>query len=250
MFHGGLILPADDKISTGLSRHSNFRKGGQLDKLPFDIHQAVRLLREAVQPYPKAALFELAEMGYHTVFQQVVACIISIRTRDEVTLPAAQRLFAAAATTAQVAALDPAEIERLIMPSTFHERKALQIKALAQRAAQEFGGELPCDAQVIQSFAGVGLKCANLTLGIACRQPRVSADVHVDRVTNRWGYIQTRTPEQTSQALENNLPLAYWIEINALLVPFGKHICTGVAPRCSTCPLLAMCRQVGVTVHR
>jgi endonuclease-3 len=121
---------------------------------------------------------------------------------------------------------------------------------MAERVVVEFGGELPCEAEVLTSFSGVGLKCANLVLGIACGQPRVSADVHVDRVTNRWGYVRTRTPEQTSQALENKLPERYWVEINRLLVPFGKHICTGRLPRCSTCPVLAMCQQAGVTAHR
>jgi len=111
----------------------------------------------------------------------------------------------------------------------------------------EFGGELPCDPEIMQTFAGVGLKCANLAAGVACGYPRVSADVHVDRIANRWGYVQTRSPEQTSRALEAKLPPAYWIEINRLLAPFGKHICTRARPRCSTCPLLAMCRQAGVT---
>jgi endonuclease-3 len=100
------------------------------------------------------------------------------------------------------------------------------------------------------SFHGVGIKCANLVLGIACKQPCVAVDVHVHRVTNRWGYVETRTPEETTQALTAKLPRRFWIEINRLLVPFGKHICTGVLPHCSTCPVLEMCRQVGVKAHR
>jgi endonuclease-3 len=100
------------------------------------------------------------------------------------------------------------------------------------------------------SFQGVGPKCANLTLGIACNLPLIGVDIHVHRVTNRWGYVQAPTPEKTMVALQEKLPQPYWIEINALLVPFGKHICTGVAPKCSTCPLLEMCQQVGVTSRR
>jgi len=100
------------------------------------------------------------------------------------------------------------------------------------------------------SFAGVGLKCTNLVLGIACGQAQVSADIHVHRVTNRWGYVQTTTPEKTSAALEEILPERYWVEINRLLVPFGKFICTGQLPKCSTCPVLVYCRQVGVGRHR
>jgi endonuclease-3 len=114
----------------------------------------------------------------------------------------------------------------------------------------DFGGELPCDETTMRSFAGVGVKCANLALGIACGQPKISVDIHVHRVVNRWGYVRTTSPEQTTIALEAKLPHRHWITINALLVPFGKHICTGIAPKCSTCPVLAMCQQVGVTSHR
>lgn len=219
-------------------------------KAPFDIDRAMARLREAVRPYPPAALFDLAERGFDSPFEQLVACIISIRTLDETTLAAALRLWARARTPAELAALPVEEIERLITPSTFSERKAGQLQALARRVQAEFGGELPCDTEIMMSFAGVGLKCANLAAGIACGQRHVSADVHVDRITNRWGYVQTRSPEQTSRALEAKLPPEDWIEINRLLVPFGKHVCTGLRPRCSTCPLLDMCQQVGVTRPR
>jgi endonuclease III len=109
---------------------------------------------------------------------------------------------------------------------------------------------LPCDFDVLTSFQGVGPKCANLTLGIACGQAKISVDIHVHRITNRWGYVATRTPEATLALLEQKLPQIYWVEINRLLVPFGKHVCTGQRPKCSTCPLLAMCAQVGVTDYR
>jgi endonuclease-3 len=221
-----------------------------MTKKPHDIDVMMDRIRAAVQPFPKAALFQLYEEGFRSPFEQLVACMISIRTLDEVTLPAARRLFSRARTPEAVAALSVEAIDALIHPSTFRERKAVQIKALAKRVNDEFNGELPCDAELIMSFSGVGLKCANLTLGIACGQKRVSADVHVDRVTNRWGYIQTSSPEATSQALESKLPRQYWIEINQLLVPFGKHICTGRLPRCSTCPVLEYCEQVGVEAHR
>ena len=219
-------------------------------KRPFDIATAVRRLRDAVAPYPKAALFELAQDGHASLFEQLVACIISIRTRDETTLPVARRLFAAARTPAAVAALSEAEIDRLIGACTFHEPKAKTIRDIARRTVEEHGGELPCDAETLMSFHGVGPKCANLALGIACGLPLIGVDVHVHRVTNRWGYVATTTPEKTMAALMTTLPRDYWVEINALLVPFGKHVCTGVSPKCSTCPLLEMCRQVGVTTHR
>jgi endonuclease III len=221
-----------------------------MTKSPIDIDLVVRRIRKAVEPFAKAALFELAEDGFDSTFEQLVACIISIRTYDEVMLPTARRLFARARTPEEISRLDPQEIDDLIRPSTFHERKALQIHAIARRVVDEYDGTLPCDQEVMLSFKGVGPKCANLVLGIACGQPYIGVDVHVHRVTNRWGYVQTRSPEQTIQALGEKLPRRYWVDINRLLVPFGKHICTGHLPHCSTCPVLDMCRQVGVTEHR
>lgn len=219
-------------------------------KHPFDIAQAVRRIRAAVRPFPKAALFELAEEGHRSVFEVLIACIISIRTRDETTLPVARSLFARAATAAQIADLMPAEIDRLIRACTFHEVKARTIHAIARQTVSKHGGELPCEPEALLDLKGVGPKCAHLALGIACGRPFIAVDVHVHRVTNRWGYVQAATPEKTMLALEENLPGRYWVEINKLLVPFGKHVCTGTAPRCSTCPVLDMCRQVGVTRHR
>jgi endonuclease-3 len=219
-------------------------------KQPFDIALALRRVRRAVKPYPKAALFELAEAGYRSVFELLAACLISIRTRDETTLPIARRLFARARTPAAVAALSEAELGELLSGSAFAEAKARQIREIAVQAVERHGGDLPCDREVLLGLKGVGPKCANLTLGIACEQPFIGVDIHVHRVTNRWGYVRTASPEKTMAALEAALPRRYWIETNALLVPFGKHVCTGVAPNCSTCPLLEICRQVAVTSHR
>ena len=219
-------------------------------KEPFDIEKAIPLLREAVAPYPKAALFELAADGHTSVFEILVACVISIRTYDEVTLPASRRLFAAARTPEAVAELSEKEIDRLIDPCTYHEPKAKTIREIARKTAQEHNGELPCDYDVLLSFKGVGPKCASLALGIACDLPLIGVDVHVHRIVNRWGYVAAKTPEKTMEALKEKLPQSYRVEINALLVPFGKHVCTGTRPKCSTCPLLEMCRQVGVTAHR
>jgi endonuclease-3 len=219
-------------------------------KRPFDLTEVVRRLRMAVRPLPKAALFQLAEEGLTSVFEQLVACIISVRTYDETTLVAARRLFAVARTPDAMAKLSPNEIDGLIGDCTFHRPKAENIHAIAVRTVDELGGEVPCDPDVLLSFRGVGPKCANLVLGIACGRPAIGVDIHVHRVTNRWGYVKAPTPERTLAVLEERLPKRLWVEINSLLVPFGKHICTGVRPKCSTCPLLEMCRQVGVKEHR
>ena len=192
-------------------------------KRPFDIDLVIERVREAVRPLPKAALFELAEEGYDSPFEQLVACMISIRTLDEVTLPTARRLFARARTAAEVSRLTPEQIDELIHSCSFHEPKARQIHAIARRVVAEYGGELPCEYDVLTSFRGVGPKCANLALGIACGDAGIGVDVHVHRVTNRWGYVQAPTPEQTMAALEARLPRQYWLEINRLLVPFGNQ---------------------------
>jgi endonuclease III len=219
-------------------------------KQPFEIDPAIQRIRAAVQPFPPAAMFDLFDRGFSTPFEQLVACMISIRTLDEVTIPTALRLFSRARTPAALAQLTVSEIDTLIQACTFHERKAAQMRQIADRILADFDGVLPCDLTVLLSFPGIGIKCAHLALGIACGQPYISVDVHVHRITNRWGYVHAPTPEKTTEALEKVLPKEYWIEINRLLVPFGKHICTGSLPHCSTCPLLDMCPQIGVSAHR
>jgi endonuclease III len=223
-----------------------------VQKKPFKFGVALPRIRRALRAegYADAAMFALATLGYRSVFEQLVGCIISIRTRDEVSLPTAQRLLESARTPAAMVKLGVRGIDSAIEASTFHEGKARTIHDIARRTVEEFGGALPCDADVLTSFRGVGPKCANLTLGVACSESRISVDIHVHRVTNRWGVVATRSPEQTMAALEKVLPRRWWIEINQLLVPFGKHVCTAARPRCSTCPVLEMCKQVGVTVSR
>jgi endonuclease III len=203
-----------------------------------------------VRPLPKAAMFALAEEGHRSLYRQVVACILSVRALDEVSLVAARRLFEAAPEPADLARLAPDAIDRLIGSVTFHRTKAGSIREIARAAAARPDGDLPCDAEALLALPGVGPKCAHLALGIACGERRISVDIHVHRVTNRWGYVRASTPERTMLELERRLPPRYWIELNALLVPFGKHVCTGRLPRCSTCPVLDMCHRVGVTTHR
>lgn len=219
-------------------------------KRAFNIAIVLRRIRRAIRPLPKAAMFALAEEGYTSVFQQLIACILSIRTRDEVSLLAARRLFTAAPAPEDLAGRALEEIDRLIADVSFHRPKAAQIRDIAGITVNRFAGKLPCDAEILRAFRGVGPKCAHLAHGIACGQARISVDVHVHRVTNRWGYVRTTQPEHTMAELERRLPRRYWVEINGLLVPFGKHVCTGRMPHCSTCPVLDMCRQVGVTAHR
>ena len=217
---------------------------------PFDIDRVMERIGEAVRPFPKAALFELADEGYGSTFEILIACMISIRTYDETTLVCARKLFTLARVPEAMSRLSEERIDEAIGASTFHEPKARQIREIAHRIVRDHGGDLPCDGEVLVSFPGVGPKCANLVLGIACGEAQIGVDVHVHRVTNRWGFVAEKTPEKTMAALKAKLPKRYWVEINRLLVPFGKHVCTGVRPKCSTCPVLDMCRQVGVGERR
>jgi endonuclease-3 len=219
-------------------------------KLSFQLAPVLERIEAAVAAYPKAAMFELAERGFSSLFEQLVSCIISIRTLDETTIPVSLRLFEAARTPKEFLKLSPQQLEALLYGSTFPGQKAYTILGVAKAAVEKYNNSLPADFKELTALKGVGPKCANLALGVAGGQAAISVDVHVHRVTNRWGYVQAKTPEQTMLQLEAKVPKKNWIDINRLLMPFGKHICTGPLPHCSTCPVLAYCRQVGVTRHR
>jgi endonuclease-3 len=216
----------------------------------FDLSLVLDRIGEAIQPFPKAAMFELAERGYGSLFEQLISCIVSIRTLDETTIPVSLRLFEAARTPEQLLAIDIPTLIQLLYGTTYPDQKAYTMHGIAERIVNEFNGELPADFDTLTSLKGVGPKCANLALGVATGQAAISVDIHVHRVVNRWGYVQTKQPEQTLKVLEKQVPHEQWVNINRLLMPFGKHICTGTLPHCSTCPVLEFCEQVGVERHR
>jgi endonuclease-3 len=217
---------------------------------PFDIDAAFRALRGAVADLPKAAMFDLRDRGFGTPFEQLVGSLISARTRDETTTAVCLRLFERARTPQQMMELSEAELTRLLAGATFPEPKARDLLALSRAIVEENGGVVPDTLEGLLRFRGVGPKIAALTLAVGFGRPAIAVDVHVHRVTNRWGYVATTSPERTMAALAAKLPEKYWVEINERLVPFGKHICTGTRPRCSVCPLLSICQQVGVTETR
>ncbi|MFC0410617.1 endonuclease III domain-containing protein [Roseomonas elaeocarpi] len=217
---------------------------------PFDFDEAFRRLRAAVAPFPKAAMFDLRDRGFGSLFEQLVASLLSARTRDEAVLPACLRLFAVARTPAALAAMEEAALLPLLRGVTFPEPKARDLIALSRQIEAEHGGEVPDTPEALMRFRGVGPKIAALALGVALGRPFIAVDIHVHRVTNRWGLVATSTPERTQAALQAVLPERYRVEINERLVPFGKHVCTGELPRCSGCVMLDMCRQVGVAGHR
>jgi len=219
-------------------------------KRPFELTPVLKKIEAAIAQFPKAAMFELYERGYTSLFEQLISCVISIRTLDETTIPVSLRLFEKARTPEALLKLSPQELENLLYGCTFPGQKAYTMLGIAKAAVEDFDGTLPADFDQLTALKGVGPKCANLALGVSGGLAAISVDVHVHRVANRWGYVQTKTPEQTMVALEEKVPKRKWIDINRLLMPFGKHICTGSLPHCSTCPVLEYCQQVGVTKHR
>ncbi|WP_234733078.1 endonuclease III domain-containing protein [Tellurirhabdus bombi] len=219
-------------------------------KPDFDLDVVLTRVEEAIRPYPKAAMFELTERGYSSLFEQLISCIISIRTLDETTIPISERLFAVARTPEQFLQLDASRLTQLLYGSSYPDQKAATMLGIAQRTVDEFDGQLPADYETLISLKGVGPKCANLALGVSTGNAGISVDIHVHRVTNRWGFVEASQPEKTMLQLEKKVPRSQWVDINRLLMPFGKHICTGTLPHCSTCPVLTWCEQVGVTKHR
>jgi endonuclease-3 len=216
----------------------------------FDLATVLARIEDAIRPFPKAAMFELRERGYDSLFEQLISCIISIRTLDETTIPVSLRLFDVARTPEQLLKLSPEKLEDLLYGSQYPGQKAYTMLGIAQAAVEQYGGNLPTDFEKLTALKGVGPKCANLALGVATGQAAISVDIHVHRVVNRWGFVATSTPEKTMLALEKAVPVAQWIDLNRLLMPFGKHICTGTLPHCSTCPVYEFCERVGVTKHR
>ena len=209
---------------------------------PFDVDQVMRRVREAARPYPKPALFALADQGFKTPFEQLVACIISIRTRDEVTEPVAAELFRHARTPAEMSRLAPEEIDRWIRRSTYHQAKAPQILAIARRILHDYGGELPCDDDVLRSFEGVGPKCANLVLAIACGRPRIAVDTHVHRVALRLGWIPPGTTAETAhRVLGPAVPPGIRYDLHVALIEHGRTVCKAQRPRCGACVLRDEC---------
>lgn len=219
-------------------------------KLHFNINEVLNRIAQLMVHYPKAAMFQLYEQGYTTMFEQLLSCIVSIRTLDEVSIPVSQRLFAKAHTAGQLLALSPQELEGLLYGSSYNGQKAYTMLGIAKTVIEQYGGQLPANYKLLTELKGVGPKCANLVLGIAAQQPAISVDSHVHRVVNRWGYLQTTQPEKTLLALEKVVPQERWIDINRLLMPFGKYHCTSHMPKCLACPVLAYCQQVGVEKHR
>lgn len=183
-------------------------------------------------------------------FRILVSTVLSLRTKDEVTMEASKRLFAVAATPTRLAATPVRVIEKAIYPVGFYKTKARTVKKIARRLLDDYEGVVPDSIDELLTFRGVGRKTANLVVTLGYGKPGICVDTHVHRVSNRLGLVETKTPEQTEYALMDVLPGKYWIGYNELLVSFGQTVCTPVSPHCSTCPLSKTCPRVGVGKHR
>ena len=206
----------------------------------------IRRLRRAQPAWRRTALAD--EAG--DPFRVLVACLLSLRTQDTTTAPAAARLFALADTPAAMLKLTARQIERAIYPVGFYRTKARVILDLCRDLLERFGGRVPNDLDALLTLKGVGRKTANLVVTLGFNAPGICVDTHVHRISNRLGYVRTRTPDETEMALRAKLPRRYWIGYNDLLVTFGQNVCAPVSPKCSACPVRALCRRVGVTTAR
>ena len=183
-------------------------------------------------------------------FRVLVACILSLRTQDTTTGPAAARLFAVADTPATMLRLPARRIERLIYPVGFYRTKAHVILGICHDLLERFEGRVPDTIDELLTLNGVGRKTANLVVTMGFGKPGICVDTHVHRISNRLGYVKTKNPEETEMALRGKLPRRYWIGYNDLLVSFGQNICAPISPRCSLCPVTTLCPRIGVTTKR
>jgi endonuclease-3 len=183
-------------------------------------------------------------------FLTLISCLLSLRTQDNTTAAASARLFALARTPQVMARLPPAQIERAIYPVGFYRTKARTLRAICQVLLTRFGGQVPEDLETLLSLPGVGRKTANLVVTLAFNQFGICVDTHVHRISNRWGYVSTPTPEATEMALRAKLPRRYWRQYNDWLVAFGQHLCQPISPWCSRCPVRGSCARRGVTLSR
>jgi len=211
------------------------------------VTRTMRTLARAVSGMELPAVEKISESQQEDPFQILIATLLAARTHDATTHAASTRLFARARTPRTMARLPVREIETLIYPVSFYRNKAVHLKAAARILRDDFGGQVPTTMEALLTLPGVGRKTANLTLIVACRsQDHICVDTHVHRIANRFGWVRTRTPEQTERALYEVAPRRWWATINLYLVTWGQHVCKPVFPQCGRCILNDTCPRIGV----
>ncbi|RME01938.1 MAG: endonuclease III [Deltaproteobacteria bacterium] len=213
------------------------------------IHDLIRILSKAVKSWDVPIVTMMSIEGKDP-FRILIATVLSLRTKDETTAQAAARLFARAATPQEMLRLSAEEIEDLIYPVGFYRTKARNILEICRILVEKFDGRVPDEIETLLTLPGVGRKTANLVVTHGYGKPGICVDTHVHRISNRLGYVKTKTPKETEFALREKLPKEYWIRYNDLLVSFGQHLCKPISPHCSVCPVARFCDRVGVKRSR
>ena len=211
-----------------------------------NIDQVIRTLKQLVRQWQVPIVTQYR----HDAFTTLISCLLSLRTRDETTAGASIRLFRLARTPKRLLALSTRQIERAIYPVSFYRVKARTLRRVCETLLERWGGKVPDDLDELLTIPGVGRKTANLVVTLAFRKDGICVDTHVHRISNRWGYVQTKTPEDTEMMLRRKLPRRYWRIYNDLLVAFGQNLCHPTSPWCSRCPVERVCAKVGVTRSR
>jgi endonuclease III len=214
----------------------------------FNIKQAIAKVKKAVRGFRTPSVTVISQKN--DPFAVLVSCIISLRTRDEVTEPASARLFKLAKNPEELLKLSTGIIEKAIFPASFFRNKAQSLKELCKVLVDDHEGKVPDKMEELLKLKGVGRKTANLTLILGHGKPGICVDIHVHRISNRWGYVQTKTPDETEMVLREKLPRHYWKGYNDLLVTFGQNICKPVSPFCGSCSIAETCPKIGVTKFR
>lgn len=214
------------------------------------IGKVLRVLKREVRKWKTPAVGVVASKAADRPFETLVSTILSLRTKDTVTATASRRLLSRAATAREIASLPEDEIEELIYPVGFYHTKAKNLKKTCRILLERHGGKVPRAMEALLELPGVGRKTANLVITVGYNGYGICVDTHVHRITNLWGYVKTRTPEETELALREKLPRKYWRTYNDLLVTFGQNLCVPVSPWCSHCPVETWCEQVGLKRHR
>ena len=215
----------------------------------FKISTVVEILRKAVAHLPDPSV-TLVGKKWKSPFLVLISCLLSLRTKDQTTLPASERLFALANTPQAMLKLSIAQIEKAIYPVGFYKTKAKRIKEICADLIGRFESKVPDDLEQLLTFKGVGRKTANLVLTEGFGKMGICVDTHVHRISNRLGYVKTTTPEKTEWALRKKLPKEFWIEYNTLLVLWGQNFCKPISPLCSQCPINRICQRKGVGISR
>jgi endonuclease-3 len=217
--------------------------------MPRDWDRELAAIEAVIHSYPDPSVNEIESIN-GTPWGVLVSTIISLRTKDAVTLKSSIRLLSAAAGPRQLLSLGESEVAELIYPAGFYRNKAANLIRIADILVENYQEEVPADREALMSLPGVGLKTANLVLGVGFGIPALCVDIHVHRIANRRGWISSNKPDLTEKLLSAILPEKWWIPINRILVSFGQIVCTPVSPHCSTCPVQEDCPQTGVVKHR